>query len=371
MSLDATSSARMPGLDGLRAFAVLAVVWHHAHPGYEGVWLTRHGFLGVDLFFVLSGFLITTLLLRERDRYGAISLKNFYVRRSLRIFPLYYAVLALLALYFSVARNSTQAELFVSELPWHAMYLSNWVEVHSIMSISWSLSAEEQFYLLWPPLLVWLGLGRALVLLLAFLVLNQAVNFGFLDATLARVGLHYAQLNMLQATFTPILLGVLLAAGLHDPTWRRRLASLAHHSAPWALVVLLLALASWPGDLRGAPRLGIHVLTTLLLASVVLLPRHRLVRWLEWRPLVWVGTVSYGVYLLHMIGLDAARRVLQRVGLAAPEMLFVVGLALTLLLAGLSYRWFESWFLRRKSAFSGDPATHHGIAPASAAVRKG
>jgi peptidoglycan/LPS O-acetylase OafA/YrhL len=358
----------MPGLDGLRAFAVLAVVWHHAHPGFDGIWLTRHGFLGVDLFFVLSGLLITTLLLRERERFGTTSLKNFYMRRALRIFPLYYAVLFVLAIYFGVARESAQAEAFMSELPWHAAYLSNWVEVHSMMSISWSLSAEEQFYLLWPPLLVWLGLQKGLALLVAFLVVNQAVNFGLFDPILADLGVHYDELHMLQATFTPILLGVLLAAALHNNVWRRRLMTFAHTIAPWLLVVLLLLLMSWPGDVRGAPRLGIHVLMTMLLAAVVLQPQHRLVRWLEWRPLVWVGTVSYGVYLLHMIGLDIARRALQRVGAAAPEMLFVVGLAVTLVLAGLSYRWFESWFLRHKSRFAGASGVRATVATAA---RKG
>ena len=143
----------MPGLNGMRAIAVTAVVWHHSHPGIAELALTRRGFLGVDIFFVLSGFLITTLLLRERAEFGAISLRQFYVRRTLRIFPLYYAVLLALAAYFTFARQASEREAFFAGLPFYLTYTSNWFDASGMMSITWSLSAEEQFYLLWPPLL--------------------------------------------------------------------------------------------------------------------------------------------------------------------------------------------------------------------------
>lgn len=352
------------GLDGLRAIAVIAVVWHHSHPGVAWLPASANGFLGVDLFFALSGWLITTLLLQERERCGRISLWNFYVRRALRIFPLYYALLALLSLYFLRAPQSTLAADFFQALPYHATYVSNWVQPDSLMAITWSLSTEEQFYLVWPPLLVWLG-GRAVPWLLAFLVLNQAVNFGVLDAWLRTAGMPYESRDILQATFTPIVLGVLMAFGLRDKragAWlKRRL------TAPmlWALVAVTLLWINWPGDLRGAPRLGFHVLVTLLIAGIVLQPGHPVVRALQWRPLAYVGTVSYGVYLLHKPALEGAHRLLAKAGLDAPGGLFLLGLLLSVLAASLSFRFFERPLLGLKERFRSPEPRRRSIDPAS------
>lgn len=339
LAMNDSRSRHMPGLDGLRGLAVIAVVWHHAHPGYHGVPITFNGFLGVDVFFVLSGFLITTLLLGERQSTGTISLKHFYVRRSLRIFPLYYAVLAFLALYFGVATSSSQGAIFLRELPWHASYTSNWVHLNSMMAITWSLSTEEQFYLVWPPLLAWLGF-RSLGWLAAFLALNQAVNFGAFDAPLASLGLPYESLPILQITFTPILLGVLLALGLRTPTFRSWLDRLPKW-APFAACLVALAVANVPGDVRGLPRLSFHLATALVIGLVVLRPASRVVRALEWRPIAYVGTVSYGVYLLHKFALAVATRVVDPAAVP-PEATFVFVLGGTVALAALSYRFFEA-----------------------------
>ena len=341
----------MAGLDGLRALAVTAVVWHHTHPGFAGFPLTVKGFLGVDVFFVLSGFLITTLLLDEQAHSGRISLRHFYLRRSLRIFPLYYAVLAALALYFATIApdTSSQKSRFLAELPYHATYMSNWFETNSLMAITWSLSAEEQFYLLWPPLLAWLG-RHALWPLAVLLGVNQAVNFGALDGWLAAIGLPYATHSILQSTFTPILLGVLLAFALQDAAARRALEQVTRW--PVLLAVLGVAIAATSvEDMRGVPRLAFHLATATLLAGILLRPSMTLVRWLEWRPLVFVGTVSYGVYLLHKIVLDVASRGLARVGLESPGLLFVSCLIGTIGLAALSYRYFERPLLRLKDRF--------------------
>ncbi len=339
----------MPGLDGLRALSVIAVVWHHTHSGYTGWPISHNGFLGVDVFFVLSGFLITTLLLGERAATGSISLKNFYIRRSLRIFPLYYVVLALLLVYFTVSNSASQRSAFFHELPFHAVYLSNWVPLTSLMAITWSLSTEEQFYLVWPPLLVLLR-ARSVWVLAAFLVLNQAVNFGFLDESLAAIGLHYAVLPILQITFTPILLGVLLAFGMQRSMVRRFLASLP----AWVLAasgLLALVVADTGGDIRGWPRLAFHVTVAFVIAQVVSRPGSRVVRMLEWRPLAYVGTVSYGVYLLHKLVLYIAQRGLAAVGIGAPEVLFALCALGSVGLAALSYRYFEAPILRMRARF--------------------
>lgn len=345
-----STASHIAGLDGIRALAVIAVVWHHAHPGVAWLPASANGFLGVDLFFALSGLLITSLLLREQDKHGQISLLNFYARRALRIFPLYYAVLGLLALYFAFAPASPLRSEFLAALPFHATYLSNWIQPDSLMSITWSLSTEEQFYLVWPPLLVLLG-TRALPWLFAFLLLNQALNFGLLNDWLSAHGMPYESRDILQATFTPIVLGVLLAFALHDDAIHARLRRLLSARSVWVLVLAALVLVNWPGDLRGWPRLAFHVTITLLLGALVLNQQHRVVRALEWRPLAYVGTVSYGIYLLHKPALDVARRLLHKVSVDSPEALFATALLLSVLAAAVSFRYFESPLLRRKSAF--------------------
>lgn len=344
------TSMRMPGLDGIRALSVVAVVWHHSHPGYVSLPLSQNGFLGVDVFFVLSGFLITTLLLDELNTSGTISLRSFYIRRSLRIFPLYYLVLVLLYFYFirsgSAASNAAE---FMHELPWHVSYTSNWVQMKSLMAITWSLSAEEQFYLVWPPLLLLFG-ARSLWLLIAFLIVNQAVNFGTLDAILETAGIPFKSLSILQITFTPILLGVLLGFVLKINAVVRLVSHLPKWTI-WFSCAVSLALANIPGDLRGWPRLAFHLVITSIIAMVVLRPESRLVRALEWRPLVYIGAVSYGVYLLHKLVLHVVSRSLNAASIDAPTPLFVLTLLGTVGLASVSYRYFEVPILSLKARF--------------------
>ena len=150
---DYLSRVHFGSLDGLRCASVLAVVWHHTATGVAWFPASDRGFLGVDMFFVISGFLIVTLLLRERDRTGGISLPRFYGRRTLRIFPIYYGVLAALTFVFLFVRpDGSQAGPFFDYLPFYLTYTSNWAADTGIMFIAWSLAAEEQFYVVWPPL---------------------------------------------------------------------------------------------------------------------------------------------------------------------------------------------------------------------------
>ena len=342
---------RMAGLDGLRAMAVTAVVWHHAHGGYDGLAITQRGFLGVDVFFALSGYLITTLLLREQDRTGSVSLLAFYGRRALRIFPLYYAILLLLVMYFGAAgAQSQQRAAFFEELPFHLTYTSNFVELRTMMAITWSLSTEEQFYLLWPPVFVWLG-RRSLPALGAFLLFNQAVNLGWFDSWLAAFGLPYAKHEILQCTFTPIVTGVLAAFAVGSSRGKSAIRIWTTPAALWSCLALLLLVASLPGDIRGWQRLAFQLCATALIVGVSVSPGHFLVRAFESPPLVHVGAVSYGMYLMHVLVLDFARRVAARVGSDSPEILFVGCLMGTILLATASFRWFESPLLKHKARF--------------------
>ena len=143
-------------LDGLRCLSILAVIWHHTGRYVEAINLTRAGALGVDLFFAISGFLITTLLLRERERWGSISIRAFYIRRALRIFPLYYTVIILYVIsVYALERNTPVGRQFFDNLPYFLTYTANWfvgLDGRVIFYFAWSLSTEEQFYLVWPTL---------------------------------------------------------------------------------------------------------------------------------------------------------------------------------------------------------------------------
>ena len=351
---------RFGSLDGLRGLAVLAVVWHHspAGRGFGGWPATWRGYLGVDLFFVLSGFLITTLLLRERDATGRIALGRFVARRTLRLFPLYYALLGGLALFFAFVRpDAAVAEPFFQDLPWYATYTSNWIHAGTFLVLTWSLAAEEQFYLTWAPLVRWLGDGARWVALAA-LAVGLAATFGLLDAWLAEVlGTRFRELDMVQATFDPIALGCLAAWLLHRPRAFARTSRLLGHraAAPLAAMAVLAAASLPTSEPLAAPRPLVQALLTVLVLACVVREDHGLARLLRCAPLARVGVVSYGVYLLHVVTLQGMRPLVEAIGLAAGPALFVGNALVAWGAAELSYRWWETPFLRWKERLRGAP----------------
>jgi len=143
---------RFASLNGLRCLAILEVIWHHA----SGRRLDPSGRGGVDLWFAISGFLITTLLVREFSKTGKIGVLRFYARRTLRIFPLYFAALGgYVALVLLTKRGTPEGTAFMPHLPAFATYTSNWFVPlgdgqSTIFYFAWSLATQEQFYLLWP-----------------------------------------------------------------------------------------------------------------------------------------------------------------------------------------------------------------------------
>lgn len=344
-------SGRIPGLDGVRAISVCAVVWHHSMPGIYGFPITRNGFLGVDVFFVLSGFLITNILINEISRSGGISLVNFFARRALRIFPLYYFVIAILSVYFLFAgARSEQGSIFLSELPYHMAYVSNWVDIRTMMSITWSLSTEEQFYILWPVLLV-VARRVALYVMFVFLLLNQMVNFGWLDIWLSSIGLSYAKYEILQCTFTPIILGVISAYAL-------RAIDIFHNSEINFIEFILLfsiissiSLANIGDEIRGWPRFLFQFMISVMVVCISKLPNNFVVRALEWRPLVHIGVISYGIYLFHMIAMDIINRIAIYLPIDMPLLMFVGCLALSVALASVSFKYFERPILQQRYRF--------------------
>ena len=334
-------------LDGLRAFAILLVVWFHTGTQTEGIFSRG---LGVTLFFATSGFLITTILLREQAKTGSISVRNFYIRRTLRIFPLYYSVLALYVVLVKALEGDAalSAQFFVN-LPYYLTFTSNWfvtpdVGHRVIFYFAWSLATQEQFYFTWPVVLRfarswYVPVGVMTSLFLAGEATRWAVQSGHLLQ-------HRLGVRILAGIAGPICLGSLAAYLLHRRGGFRigyRVAGQAW-SAPLALGLVLLPLV-----FERTPRLvTTFAMVYLVMACAVRPGSLRPV--LENRLARHIGTISFGIYLLHMLAVNLVRR------LAPSEGRFVtfgLGVTITILAASMSYRFFEQPFLELKKRFIG------------------
>jgi peptidoglycan/LPS O-acetylase OafA/YrhL len=333
-------------LDGLRAIAILAVVWHHAGAVVPGWTITARGFLGVDLFFVISGFLIVTLLLREQRRMGTISLHDFYIRRFLRIFPPYYLMLLMVGTVAFLKPGGASSEPVRHDLPYALFYLSNLVPMQSLLSITWSLSVEEQFYIVVPTVERYARRAMPFLLLLAY-VLVCLPPFGAFPAL--RLPAFFRE-----TTFGPILLGVILAHVLDDP---RGFACVSRvggwRLAPLVALGLVFAAASHPADdISGWPRLAVHWAMLALVASCVVREKNLLAPLLSLWPMRRIGVVSYGMYLYHLLAMHFVIKGLSTVGVMQGLATFVGTALSTWAVAELSYRLFEVRFLALKARFT-------------------
>ncbi len=346
------SQRRFGSLDGLRTISVIAVIWHHCNLSMYGGILSA-GFTGVYLFFAISGFLITTLLLRERDEKGEISLRNFYIRRALRIFPLYYAMVALyVALVLAMDHHSEGGRAYLHNLPYFLSYTSNWfIEVGNPKRIvfhhGWSLATEEQFYLLWPWVVRYSRSWRTPVaFMLCLLVVDQSLEHALLRGLLTTDPLWVRALTSIA---TPICLGCLFAFLLHHRrSFRQAYRLLGHRVTVPLLAVLLLLLLRNPGP----PHFFINMTMATLVAAVCIREDHVLAPLLGNSTAQYIGMISYGMYLLHALPNSATERILK---ISHPVAVFVVVLPLTIIGASLSYRLFERPFLRKKVAYGGIP----------------
>jgi len=328
--------ARFPSIDGLRCLAVIPVVWHHATP-WPPPGLLGRGPLGVDLFFAISGFLITTLLLRERRTYGAVAVGRFYARRALRIFPAYYVVLGLTTIRaIALMPGGPARDHFLRNLPYWASYTANWfvdfdVGHPVIFAFAWSLATEEQFYAVWP----WLARAPRWVMpavALALLGAHESMLVGWVGATwpaLAR--------RMVASIASPICMGALVAWVLDTPRGFARLRPLlgSRISAPAALFVLVTLVV------LGSAPVVVAVSMTLLVAACAIRRDHGLVALLEARPLRFVGAISYELYLVHVGAITAVKHLAPAHAIDAP-FVFACGLLLALPLAQLLHRAVET-----------------------------
>lgn len=296
---ESSPGSRIPSLDGIRAIAVLLVIFHHLL-GTDGFPISRRGIgsldlgnLGVRIFFVLSGFLITGLLLREHDRTGSVSLRHFYFRRSLRIFPAFYVFLAFLWLV-----NGWLVALDPQDFTHAATFTENYNTCcrNSYTAHTWSLGVEEQFYLLWPALIVLAGTRRAMLAAAGFIV----------AAPLIRLGIWYFVPEWRWGIATRFeTVGDALAVGCLLAGWRDRLyASRAYRrilESRWMVLIPLGVVA-----LAGLDRPRVEALASITLMNLGIaisidwcVRNHagRIGSVLNWRPMVLVGVASYSLYL--------------------------------------------------------------------------
>ena len=336
-----------PSLDGLRAIAIAAVVLYHA----TDFTFPATGLLGVDLFFVLSGFLITTLLLDEhRRRAGAVSLASFYRRRALRLLP---AMLVLVAVFVAVASLVGDVREAVAGAAAGLGYVMNYAlaaghagSLPDELEHLWSLSAEEQFYLVWP--LVLLGFFRGRLGLAAWacatgivIVQLRALDLLATGASTQRVefGIDTRSVSIL----TGCLLALLLAARSGPvPRIPQRLELVA------PVLFVALVVIDWKRSLFAGPLL-VTALCSAVLVVQALDRTSPVARALSIAPMVFLGRISYGLYLWHLPILAAFG--VMGAGLTPVA---IPAVALAVAAATASYYLVELPFLRRKSR----PAAH-------------
>ena len=349
-------------LDGLRCLCISMVVWHHARPvDLPGIKLEVRGFLGVDFFFVLSGYLITTLLLRESARFGRFSIRDFYIRRFVRIIPIYYFVVSSVAFYYIIIDDQTQ---YLEILPYYYLFLSNFLVGHiPTLSPSWSLSVEEQYYLIWPALLMILSKRLVVPVLTLLIIGNVAIMTGWVwtHEPLAAGPLVFRMPN---ATYAPILMGSLAAVVLHNRSaFRAVFPILSHWTAPLVgFSLLLIAMEFLPVDLRGIPNLIIHSIMTLILAALVVKEKNIFSDFLTNRIVSRIGVISYGIYIYHLLALDITSRAFSVLEIYSPWLILIVYSIVSCFFAEISFRTLEAYFLkfRTVSSRSGSVRTPSG-----------
>lgn len=386
---DDDKPAHLHGLDGLRAVACLAVFVDHveqwaewlAMPHYYGKWLQALGRQGVELFFVLSGYLITYRMLKERNSRGSVSIPAFYLRRALRIWPLYYLVVAVVFVGVPWLVHH-QAGPFVKglsgwfvdglfapgdhRLAWFLVLLPHFAYFTSPPVLCgthlWSIGVEEQFYLLWPWLMRLAGkrtlLMCTLVVLAAF-ALNDLV-FPWGDDVRPWFGakrLDQVRMFADHAHMEAMAIGAFVAwAAVNQRPLLERFAS-----ERWTRVFAYLAVPfGWYFYRNWHTQIGPALIYAFALAALSHGPKSR---FLDWAPVRAIGVRSYAIYLLHPLALFLTALAFERVGLLAwtqARWLYAVtSLGLTLGLAAAAHRYVELPALKLKDRIDrlGQPAT--------------
>lgn len=355
---------KIPSLDGLRAVAVMFVILFHMNVRY-----VPYG-RGVLTFFVLSGFLITWMLLNESEKYGNVSIRNFYVRRVLRIFPAFYLFLIVQFTVQWVQQGHPSGRVLGDYLSLFT-YTSNYrfalaPGVRHPAIHSWALAIEEQFYLLWPWLFVAFRkdlrkLSYILIGMIAFADIYRVVLFFHFHA--GETWMNFAFDTRIDHLLVGCLLAILLKRGVLTRFWNLLVARTWVSLISLAVAVLSMALA-YKFHLPYRYGVGFAVdplITAVLLVQAVALWDSWVWGWLNWRGVRYVGQISYAVFLYHMF---ARRMVLRLLPGASLWLQVPLVIAIACVFGACSYHWIEMRFLALKSKFMRRPESRAVVVPA-------
>jgi peptidoglycan/LPS O-acetylase OafA/YrhL len=324
---------QFPALNGLRAASILLVIGAHVHN--SAINQVANGVDGVVLFFVISGFLITSLCLREEDRRGRMGWRSFAIRRAFRILPLYYAVLIVYTVYVLVLHMDHRLHAFKDALPYYAGFLQ---EVPRFshpglpFEVSWSLGVEEKFYLLWP--------------VIAFLLLRHRREWRLpvavgcaVVASAAPIFFPYS--GMFVFFESGILWGCALALLLHSAPSFERLRWMGHPRVLVVLVLLAVAVKFSTRPLGLTAKIALPFAFALMIGGFVV-TKASWARGLDRRRIVIVGEASYAIYLLHQLVLNGYEKVIPHDSRLAPGLfVLVVGGATSIIVGIYVQKYFE------------------------------
>ena len=361
MSLQPTDENRSgsfyrPELDALRFVAFLYVFISHAFslaPDHyisaglspePALWLARAvavGGFGVGLFFVLSSYLITELLIREYNRTGKLDVRSFYIRRALRIWPLYFFFLILV--YLVIPQSSAYALPGKFLLPMFLL-VGNWAVIafngmgYSVAGPLWSISVEEQFYLAWPLVIARVGVKR-----LKFVCFGAIIFANLARIVMEKKGLGFVAflcntISWLDAIAAGALIALFLRGGVPRLSQVQRILMFAGGFAVWVVparfsrFLIYPDIASYPIIVTGSVMMLLAVLGSRLTHPI----------------LVYLGRISYGLYVWHVLSLAIVALLFKKYS----PLHALSGFALTILISAVSYRWLEQPFLKLKKRFT-------------------
>jgi len=281
-------------LDGLRAIAVFMVMLLHAHFQFG-----KNGTMGVDIFFALSGFLITTLLLEENANKNTINLRSFYIRRTFRLFPALYATIFFVLIYTFFFATITVKETIYYEIVSSSLYLSNiswawgWAEDNIILGHTWSLAVEEQFYLIWPILIV---------LFLRYLNIVKLIYFLILFIPFVWILKFYQYNSIFSSLFHESLFIGCLGALLR---WVGKFPNNFSNKVMLFFFITLLIIGVFPINIyqtlfENNGRCIVAIITVFIIIGLVNKTNSFLGKFLSLPFMIYIGKISYALYLWHV-----------------------------------------------------------------------
>jgi peptidoglycan/LPS O-acetylase OafA/YrhL len=370
-----------PNLDGLRFISFFVVFLYH---GYLSIFsylkdsqpktfaviefFSKHGNLGVNFFFVLSGFLITYLLIKEKEFTGRIHIPNFYVRRILRIWPLYYCCIIIGFVGFAFLKEMSGQPVIENANPWYyTFFLANFDFMRTwparpdaeLISVLWSVAVEEQFYLTWPLILGLVPLVRYRFIFPVIIALSLMFRSFYTGNNDHEFAIRYFH------TFSVI--GDMALGGLfaylvsYENKFKVFVINMGRPLI--ALLYVLTLVATLFKDVLfvpGVPVVFERIVIAFLFGMIILeqnYAKHSLFKMGNFKTVSKLGLYTYGLYCLHFLGLYVAVKVMDALHLDGTRTwvsvtMMLLALALSIIISLLSYHLFEKWFLKLKDRFA-------------------